>query len=203
MNRPSRAQEARQNASKWESLLDRATSLLSDVSELGDSVERSKDEIRDTWEGTTRDVTTVRRGVETTVGYQTDDRESDATFEESEPATPPSTVPETPSVHGDPALPAETDYEISDPVRLAELREELDEIAELPPEERERPPSFTEEAWFELHSNEFPIGEELFIETGETEGETTTEERPTERTRDTERTERRASEDRTDRSGDR
>lgn len=188
-NRQSRLSDARQNVSKWEKLHSEISDILSSIDELSNDVQRSQDEITRTWEDTSSTIQTTQREVGNTIDQQETERRRDAKFDQSDAATPPEPVPETASSHGNPDLPDVREYEIPDPVRESDIRAELNEIETLPAGEPERPVPFTEREWFELHSNQFPIGEDLFVEDVHDRLEETDRE-PHDSLREAERTER-------------
>lgn len=154
--------DAEENISRWESLLSDVKGLFSKADQLERDIERTSEEIDDAWDDTSGEVSRVDREVATSVDRQANDRQADAAFDRSDAADPPKAVPDVNSVHGDPDLPGDADYEIPEPVREEEIRAELDGIEESDPVERERATPFTELEWFELHSDQYPIGEELF-----------------------------------------
>jgi hypothetical protein len=154
--------DAEDNVSRWESLLNDIRGLFSEADRLEGDVERTSEEIDDAWDDTSGEVSRVDREVAKGVDRQASDRQADSEFDRSDAADPPKAVPDVGSVHGDPDLPSDADYEIPDPVSEAEIRGELDAIEESEPVERERATPFTELEWFELHSAQYPIGEELF-----------------------------------------
>lgn len=154
--------DAQDNVSRWKSLLDDVKGLFSEADRLEGDVERTSEEIDDAWDDTSGEVSRVDREVAKGVDRQASDRRADSEFDRSDAADPPKAVPDVGSVHGDPDLPGDADYEIPDPVSEAEIRDELGGIEESEPVARERATPFTELEWFELHSAQYPIGEELF-----------------------------------------
>lgn len=191
MKRESRLGDARRTVSQWESLLGQATDLLDDTESLGRKVRDATESIDRTWDETSREIGDVQSDVSDTIERQASDRETDAAFDQSDAADPPRSVPEVEGVHGDPHLPDVPDYEIPDPVHEAEVRDELRAIESEPAVERERPTPFTEQEWFALHSEQYPIGEDVFeVEAGRRAVEDVDEE-PEERVRERDVTDRR------------
>lgn len=162
MNR--RSEDARRNLSQWESLLSDSKESLEETRRLSESVRKSMEEIERVWDETASDVEEARRKTAEVTSKQKSDRESDAKFEEGEAAEPPPAVETEPSVHGDPDRPDEVKFEIPDPVTEQEVNSHIDSVKEKPPKSPERPEPFTEQSWFKLHSDQFPIGEEIFTE---------------------------------------
>lgn len=160
MNR--RTRDAKDNLSNWESLLSKARRLLSDTRSLQEEVRGSTDRIERAWDDTASDVERIQRDVSHRVDQQSADRDADAQFDDSDVAGAPPAVPDHDPIHGDPDLPDESDYEIPDPVSVDEVRAETDEAENRDTIEREHPVPFTEREWFELHSDQFPIGEDAF-----------------------------------------
>lgn len=191
MKRESRLDDARRAVSQWESLLGRANELVDDTESLGRQVRDATESIDRAWDETSREIANVRSDVSETIEGQSSDRETDAAFDRSEAADPPRSVPDVESVHGDPDLPDVSDYEIPDPVREADVRDELRATESEPAVERERPTPFTEQEWFALHSEQYPIGEDVFaVEAGKRAVEDVDEE-PDERVRERDVTRRR------------
>jgi hypothetical protein len=160
MNR--RSQEAQQNLSHWNDLLSEAKNLVSRASDLHGDVEQSKRNIDDAWDETSSEVVETGRNVATIIEEQASDRQADAKFDLDDASDPPPPAPPEDPVHGDVDLSDQVEFEISDPVRVSELRSDLDAVEEQPPEERERPEPYTEREWFRRHSDQFPIGEDIF-----------------------------------------
>ncbi|TKX74745.1 hypothetical protein EXE46_07725 [Halorubrum sp. GN11_10-6_MGM] len=154
--------DAEENVSRWESLLNDIKGLFSEADRLEGDIDRTSEEIDDAWDDTSGEISRVDREVERSVAGQVSDRQADSEFDRSGAADPPEAVPDVDPVHGDPDLPSDADYEIPEPITEAEIRGELDGIEESEPVTRERATPFTELEWFELHSAQYPIGEELF-----------------------------------------
>lgn len=202
MKRNSRISDAKENASRWENLLSEAKNLLLNIRELKQDVEQTSNEIERTWDGTSREIDDIQTEVSEIINRQAADREADTSFDQSDASTPPRAVPDTASIHGNPDLRTETDYEVPNPVRMSEVRAEIEDIKELPAEERERPTPFTEQEWFELHSDQFPIGEDVFA-TGLTERVVENPDRePDERARESEAVDRYDRDERTTKEDD-
>lgn len=159
-----RSEDAQENLSRWESLLSDADDSLGRTRHLAESIQSSMNDIELTWEETASDVETARTDVEKMTEHLRADRESVVTFEESEAANLPPPVESDKSVHGAPDRPDEATYELTDSVSEREVERHLESVEEKPPEGAEKPEPFTEQSWFELHSDQFPIGEEVFTE---------------------------------------
>ncbi|GAB3413985.1 hypothetical protein GCM10027435_08570 [Haloparvum alkalitolerans] len=182
--RPRRAGDAERNRSNWDELLNGTESLLNDSKSLQREIEGSTDRIEETWEGTAADVEETRSDVARTTDRQESARGAEADFDAGEAAGPPPAVSAGESVHGDPDLPARNDYHLSDPVTVDEVAEAVAEAEQRPAVEPETPVPYTEKDWFELHSDRFPIGEDVFpigFREGAPEVAADDEERPAER----------------------
>jgi hypothetical protein len=160
--RQRRAGDAERNVSRWESLLSDARSLFSRSKQLIEDVSETRDDIDRAWDDTSREIATTRNEVSDLLSEQADDRTADASFDERPAAEPPAAVDDVDPVHGAVDLPSDLDYRVPDPVDVERIREELGDIEDLPARERERPAPYTEREWFKLHSDQFPISEDVF-----------------------------------------
>lgn len=160
--RPRLAGDAAQNRSNWDGLLNDTKGLLSDAKSLRREIEGSTDRIEDAWEGTAADVEETRSDVARTTDRQRSERRAEADVDADDVAGPPRAVSEGESIHGDPDLPARNDYELFDPVAVDEVAEAAAEAEKRSAVEPETPVPYTEKEWFALHSDRFPIGEDVF-----------------------------------------
>jgi hypothetical protein len=121
-------------------------------------------DIERAWEEAAISVESAQADIEEMTAQQQSDTDSAATFEESQAAEPPRPAESDATVHGSPDRPGETTFELSDSISERDVERNLDSVKERPPERPEQPEPFTEQQWFKLHSDQFPIGEEVFTE---------------------------------------
>lgn len=164
MDRRSRSKDARQNLSQWNQLLDEAGSLRSRIQQVAEEVEASLSQITQVWQSTADEIDSTRRDVAEATDSLASEREASSEFQTSDAADPPDTVPEERPLHGDPDLPDWEEFELPPVVEESELDHHFESVEATEPERPEQPEPFTEQSWFELHSRDFPIGEDVFTE---------------------------------------